>query len=76
MNYNTLIYEMVQTMQKAENCTSRQEAIDLLNRATRLREAAAEARSNDGYKYGPTTDHLHQKVGGSFGSDDYSERWH
>ena len=44
MNYNTIIHEMTKLMQEAEKASSRKEAINCLNKATRLQETAAHLR--------------------------------
>ena len=79
MKLNDLNYQYAQLMAEAGQCTSRQEALTLINRATRLRDTInlmkeSEALLNHKYTY--THDRLHDKVGGKFGSDDFVERWH
>jgi hypothetical protein len=39
MEINQLVHEMVHTLQAAEACGNRKEAIDCISRATKLREA-------------------------------------
>jgi hypothetical protein len=46
--YKTLVYEAMQLMQKADACTSRKDAIDCLNKATKLQEAADLVRKDQG----------------------------
>ena len=40
MNYNTITYTYAQLMAKAEQATSRSEAIDCIQQATKLRQQA------------------------------------
>ena len=74
MKINDLVHEMVHTMAAAEAASNQKEARSLINRATKLRAAIDYAKTHPDYQYGPA--HEGQKVGGSFGSDDYVERWH
>lgn len=74
MRLNDLVHEMVHTMTAAEQASSRKDARDLINRATKLRGAIDYMKSHPDYQYGPS--HEGQRVGGAFGSDDYVERWH
>jgi hypothetical protein len=48
MDYNNLINEMLHLLQKADTCTSRKDAIDCLNKATKLQEAADLVRKDQG----------------------------
>jgi hypothetical protein len=65
-----LNYEYALLMKQAEQATSRQEAVDLINKATALR-AAMEALKNN-----PPPDRYERWCGGKNGFDDYAERLH
>lgn len=47
MNYNTLNYNYTQLMMKAEQATSRRDAIHCIQCATALKEAMEAVRRND-----------------------------
>ena len=74
MQLNTLVHEMVHTLAAAEQCGNRKEARDLINRASKIRGAIDYLKQHPEYSYGPAR--AGSQVGGSFGSDDYIERWH